>query len=74
MEDMYELWGKLEDFITPKDKKDAMLNFIEFCYDHDGNLFSLMEMAEECGDSQFVKATKKFIKENGIEEDEWNEW
>lgn len=74
MEDLYELWGKLEDYITPKDKKDAMMIFIEFCYDHDINLNSLMEVAEECGDTQFVKVTKKYIKENEIEEDNWNEW
>ena len=30
-----------------------------------------MKVADETGDSDFVKVAKRFIKENGIDEEDW---
>ena len=40
-------------------------------YDNGGNVYTLMKVADETGDSDFVKVAKRFIKENGIDEEDW---
>ena len=70
-QDLFELWVKMEEFILPKDKKEAIESFIQFCYEQDVNIYQLMEAAEDYGDTIFVKLAKRCIKENGIDEVEW---
>ena len=70
-EDLFELWLKMEEYINPKDKKEAIDVFLQYCYEHDANIYEIMESAENYGDMTFVKLAKRFIKENGNDEVEW---
>ena len=70
-EDFFELWLKMEEYVLPKDKKEAIDAFLQFCCEHDVNMFKLLEEAENYGDTTFIKLCKRCIKENGLEEDEW---
>ena len=70
-QDLFELWLKMEEYILPKDKKEAIDVFLQFCYEQDVNIYQLMESAEDYGDTVFVKLAKRCIKENGIDEVEW---
>jgi len=70
-EELYLICEKLECYINPKEKKQAIEEFLMVVYDNGGNVYTLMKVADETGDSDFVKVAKRFIKENGIDEEDW---
>lgn len=70
-EDLFELWLKMEEYIIPKYKKESIDSFLQFCYEHDVNIYALLEEAENYGDTTFAKLAKRCIKENCIDKDEW---
>ena len=69
--DLYYLWDKMENYINPKEKKQAIEEFLMFVYDCGGNVYSLLEESDERGDEVFSKIARRFVKENGIDEEEW---
>ena len=69
--DLYYLWEKMENYINPKEKKQTIEEFLMFVYDNGGDIYALMEEAEESGDEVFAKIAKRFIKENSIEKESW---
>lgn len=69
--DLYLLWEKLEPYINPKDKKEAVEAFLMEIYENGGNVYALLENSDETGDDVFSKVCRRFIKENGIDEEEW---
>ena len=70
-ENLYYVWEKMENYINPKDKKQAIEEFLMVCYENDANIYEILETSDESGDDDFSKVTRRFIKENGIDEEEW---
>lgn len=70
-ENLYYVWEKMENYINPKDKKQAIEEFLMVCYENDANIYELLETSDESGDDDFSKVARRFIKENGIDEEEW---
>lgn len=70
-ENLYYVWEKMENYINPKDKKQAIEEFLMVCYENDANIYELLETSDESGDDDFSKVTRRFIKENSIDEEEW---
>lgn len=68
---LYYLWEKMEDYINPKEKKQAIEEFLMCVYDNGGNIFSLLHASDDSGDDVFSKVCRRFIKENGIDEEDW---
>ena len=69
--DLYYLWEKMENYINPKEKKQAIEEFLMVCYENDANIYEILETSDESGDEVFAKIAKRFIKENGIEKESW---
>lgn len=69
--ELYYLWEKMEDYINPKEKKQAIEEFLMVVYENNGNIYALLEEADEAGDEDFSKVCRRFIKENGIDEEDW---
>ena len=69
--DLYYLWEKMENYINPKEKKQAIEEFLMVCYENDANIYEILETSDESGDDDFSKVARRFIKENGIDEEEW---
>lgn len=70
-ENLYYVWEKMENYINPKDKKQAIEEFLMVCYENDANIYEILETSDESGDDDFSKIARRFIKENGIDEEEW---
>lgn len=70
-ENLYYVWEKMENYINPKDKKQAIEEFLMVCYENDANIYELLETSDESGDDDFSKVARRFIKENSIDEEEW---
>ena len=70
-ENLYYVWEKMENYINPKDKKQAIEEFLMVCYENDANIYEILETSDESGDDDFSKVTRRFIKENSIDEEEW---
>lgn len=70
-ENLYYVWEKMENYINPKDKKQAIEEFLMVCYENDANIYEILETSDESGDDDFSKVARRFIKENGIDEEEW---
>ena len=69
--DLYFLWEKVSDYINPKEKKQAIEEFLMCIYDNGGNVYKLLEASNDTGDEDFSKVARRFIKENGIDEEDW---
>ena len=70
-ENLYYIWEKMENYINPKDKKQAIEEFLMVCYENDANIYEILETSDESGDDDFSKIARRFIKENSIDEEEW---
>jgi len=70
-ENLYYVWEKMENYINPKDKRQAIEEFLMVCYENDANIYEILETSDESGDDDFSKVARRFIKENGIDEEEW---
>lgn len=70
-ENLYYVWEKMENYINPKDKKQAIEEFLMVCYENDANIYEILETSDESGDDDFSKVARRFIKENSIDEEEW---
>jgi hypothetical protein len=69
---IWGLWLSLESYINKKDVEtaiDAMLDYLlEYDFDDFGSLIDYAESAEE---TEFAKIVQKFIKRNGLDEEEY---
>lgn len=70
-ENLYYLWEKMENYINPKEKKQAIEEFLMCVYDNGGDIYKLLETSDDTGDEVFSKVAKRFIKENSIEKESW---
>ena len=46
-ENLYYVWEKMENYINPKDKKQAIEEFLMVCYENDANIYELLETSDE---------------------------
>lgn len=69
-EEIYNLWEKLIEFIPSKDRDEAIDVFLTEIYEADAcEISELLEIANEFDDDFFIKECKRFIKENGLDEE-----
>lgn len=69
-EDIWRIWEILSNFISNKDKADAIEEFLQHIYDTDAcEIKDLKDYADEYGDDTFVKCAKRFMKENELYDD-----
>lgn len=68
-EEIWRIWEILSNFISNKEKTDAIEEFLNHIYECDGcEIKELKEYAEEYGDDTFYKCAKRFMRENEIDE------
>lgn len=71
IENFWKVWEVISSYIPKKDVSDALEELIDVIYDEDiCDLDELLNIAEENEDDVFVRVIKRFIQENGLEEEE----
>ena len=76
-EDTYGLLEILLNYTSQKDKEGALEEFLNYCYDNsivDINEFYRFIECDYEEETWLLKRIKRFIKEQGIEEEEDYEW
>ena len=69
-EEIYNLWEKLSEFISSKDKEEALDVFLTQIYETDAcEINELIDVANEFDDDFFIKTGKQFIREYGLDEE-----
>lgn len=71
-EEVWGLWQVMSNFITKKEQEQAIEEFLQYLYEVDGCDFNdLRDMAEYEEETLFLKIIKRFIKENGLNEEDY---
>jgi hypothetical protein len=71
-EEIWGLWLSLESYINKKDTETAIGCLLDYLLEYDFEEFSVLaELAEQDEEFDFAKIVKKFIKYNGLDEEDY---
>lgn len=72
-EDIWHIWEIFSNYIPNKEKEDAIDEFLLHLYETDAcEIADLRACAEDYNDELFAKVAKRFIKEYGLDEEDYD--
>ena len=72
-EDIWHIWEIFSNYIPNKEKEDAIDEFLLHLYETDAcEISDLRACAEDYNDEVFAKCAKRFIKEYGLDEEDYD--
>jgi len=72
-EEIWRIWEILSVYINNRDKEDAIEEFLQYIYETDAcEISDLRACADDYNDELFSKAARRFIRDNGLDEEEYD--
>jgi hypothetical protein len=72
-EDIWHIWEIFSNYIPNKEKEDAIDEFLLHLYETDAcEISDLRACADDYNDELFSKAARRFIRDNGLDEEEYD--